>query len=311
MIRFSYNPLMIIAVIFAAYGCNPDCDSVINMSVTIASSDAILADRENQILLRSSPPNFLEGRSVFIDGPTRNARRVKIEKENTRFDTTLNGLIVTIPESFSEVGTPSIYVDDPDCSSDVLRVQEPLQIRTEDFFFFSDVFVVPPIPIVIIPTPAVAPPANITNAWVTPYSRDYCIWFVPELNGDVELPELRPWKKDDVDNGLRKGSHEFVVCDAAESHHTADHNPVSGFVDKEANMIEIKIDRTDKDLGVERFSGMFIDPEQLPDTEEWRHGFAGCGSPVSDIELVDFMLLTSHSTGAQLMMIKINPKKVR
>ena len=302
--------IFLCALIVAMYGCNPDCDSVINMNVSIASADAILADRDNQILLKSSPPNFLEGRQVFMDNPSRRAQRVKLDEENTFFDTTLNGLVVTIPESLAQVGDPAIYVDDPDCSSDVLLVQ-PLQIRTQDFFFFSDLFIVPPIPIVIIPLPAVVPPAGITNAWIAPYERSYCIWFVPEKDEQgKELNELRPYlpgiddEKKKADPKFMLGSHEFVVCDAVGRHENADKNPVSGFVDQETGMIEIKIDRSSKGLGVERFNGMFVDDDQLPDSDAWRNGFAGCNTQISDDRRVEFMLLTSQNTGAQLLMIK-------
>ena len=169
----------------------------------------------------------------------------------------------------------------------------------------------PPIPIVIIPLPAVTPPAGITNAWIAPYERSYCIWFVPELDEQGnELNELRPYLPG-IDEEMKKnnpdfmlGSHEFVVCDAVGRHENADKNPVSGFVDKENGMIEIKIDRSSKGLGIERFSGLFVDDDQLPDSDEWRNGFAGCNTQMSDERWVEGMLLTSQSTGAQLLMIK-------
>ncbi len=308
MMRPLFLLLLLMSSQLTFQSCNPDCDSATINNISIASADAILAGRENQILLRSAPPNFLEGRQVFIDHPEKGPPdRLEVE---SFFETELQGLIVTIPEEAADVSTPAVWVDDPDCTSDFLLV-DPLQIRTQDFFFFSDVFVVPPIPIVVIPTPAIAPPTNITNAWISPYERSYCIWFVPELDEQGnELPELRPYlpgiddDRKKMDPNFMLGSHEFVVCDAVGRHENADKNPVSGFVDKEAGIIEIKIDRTEKNLGVERFTGLFVDEDQFPNTDQWRNGFAGCGDPISEDARIDFMLLTSETTGHQLLMIK-------
>jgi len=219
------------------------------------------------------------------------------------FENDLEGLIVEIPEEIAMVSTPNIYVDDPDCSSNVLLV-DPLQIRSQDFFFSSDAFVVPPMPIIIIPVPAVTPPVSVTNAWITPYDRTYCIWFVPEKDANgkelVQLTEFDLEKDDPADN-QNAGSREFVVCGTQEAHSNANINPVSGVIDKEANFIHIQIDRTAKGLGIESFTGSFIQPTSIPDTEEWRNG-GGCAPNLDRKE--DFMLLTSQSSGQQLMMVK-------
>ena len=49
-----------------------------------------------------------------------------------------------------------------------------------DFFLASDLYIIPPLPVIIIPTPNPEPPINITNAWITPYRDNYCIWIVPD-----------------------------------------------------------------------------------------------------------------------------------
>lgn len=281
--------------------CNPDCDSASSGNITIDSGTAILAGRENEVLLRSNPANFLRGRKVFIDDPI--AGPPELREVSADFSPELDGLIVTIPEDVAQVSTPNIYVDDPDCSSNVLFVN-PLSIRSEEFFFTSDAFVVPPVPIIIIPAPAVTPPVAVTNAWVTPYDRAYCIWFVPLDDGGQESPQLRvfdPENEDVFGPPDQTGSREFIVCDQEELRAKAHGNPVSGIIDKEANFIEIQIDRTRHGAGTEQFIGMFIEPKSIPDADEWRNG-GGCSANAK--RKTEFMLLTSQSTGQQIMLVK-------
>ncbi len=281
--------------------CNPDCNTTSNGNISIDSSPAILEGRENQILLRSIPANFLRGRKVFIDDPTPNAPPLQVEAQ---YEPMLEGLIVTIPEEVAMVSTPNVYVDDPDCSSNVLVV-DPLLVRSEEFFFTSDAFVAPPIPLVIIPAPAVTPPVAVTNAWVTPYDRAYCIWFVPHK--DAQGNELTQLKVYDLEAGDHhpaseaSGSREFVVCGTEPVRTIAHINPISGVVDKPANFIEITIDRTRKGAGTETFTGMFIEPVSVPDSDDWRNA-GGCAP--NTIRRVNFMLLTSKSTGQQILLVK-------
>ena len=151
---------------------------------------------------------------------------------------------------------------------------------------------------------------NITNAWISPYDRSYCIWFVPELdeNGN-ELSILREYKpgQDERDTAAgifdKIGTREFIVCgDTPQRNPTAGVNPVSGIIDKETGMIQFAIDRTQHGLGIERFTGMFISDEQIPDTPEWRNGGA-CDNIGSERQ--DFMFVTSEKTGQQLLMVKV------
>ncbi|NND34154.1 MAG: hypothetical protein HKN76_16320 [Saprospiraceae bacterium] len=297
------NTLLVLMVIGSALiiSCNPDCDSATNGNISIDSGSAILEGRENEVLLRSNPPNFLRGRKVFIDDPI--AGPPELMEVSADFNQELDGLIVTIPEEAALVSTPNMYVDDPDCSSNVLFV-DPLSIRSEEFFFTSDAFVVPPVPIIIIPAPAVTPPVAVTNAWVTPYDRAYCIWFVPLKDGTEESSQLRvfdPETEEIFGPPESTGSREFIVCDQAAKRSKSHGNPVSGIIDKEANFIQIQIDRTRNGAGVEQFTGMFIEPENIPDSDEWRNG-GGCAPNTK--RKTEFMLLTSLSTGQQIMLVK-------
>lgn len=295
--------IVIVLVSFGLTSCNPDCNTSSNGNISIDSGSALLAGRENQILLRSIPANFLRGREVFIDNPLPSAPPLQVD---AAFEPMLDGLIVTIPEDAAMVSTPNVYVDDPDCSSNLLAVN-PLQIRSEEFFFTNDAFIVPPVPLIIIPAPAVTPPINVTNAWLTPYDRDYCIWFVPLLENGEETKQLQVFDPETEDvfgaPGLT-GSREFIApCAGDEVIKTRDNqhgNPVSGVIDKEDNFIQIQIDRTRKGLGIETFTGIFIEPVNVPVDPEWRVT-GPCGNRGE--EKGAFMLLTSQSTGQQLLLI--------
>ena len=256
--------------------------------------------------MRSNPVGFLADRNVFIDNPLGDGEKIMLESEfHEGF-----GLTAVLPPEAPE--NTSVFVEDPDCSNEFLFVN-PLLVANEDFFIASDLFVVPPIPVIIIPNQTVTINIDITNAWITPYERSYCIWFVPELDTDGnELKALRPYLpgKDEESVAMgdfdKLGSHEFLVCDENTrlSNINADKNPVTGFVDKNApggGVVRIRIDRSAKGLGFENFSGFFIDPEgQLPD-ESWKLG-GGCVEGGSTRET--FMLLTSESTGQQILMIQ-------
>ncbi len=315
--RYTTLTSLALALVFLiGQGCNPDCNSASTQNINIASGMAIKAGRDNQVLLRSQPASFVKDREVFMDDPIKGfPNRVKLD---ANFTPELGGVIVDIPESMSMVSTPALYVDDPDCSSDVILVNT-LPIRNDEFFFFSDNFIVPPAPIIIIPGAAVPPPINIENAWITPYERGYCIWFVPERDeNDNESSVLRPYRPgiDEMDVAAGKidliGSREFVVCGSSGVHNNADKNPVSGYVDRESGEIEITIDRRERGLGEERFSGQFITPENIPDGAEWRNGTDVANGDLCSISSTDvkedFMLLTSQKTGQQVLMIKATPR---
>lgn len=305
MNKYIFTLIIFSGLGFGLFSCNPDCNTSSNGNISIDSGPAVLAGRENQILLRSIPANFLRGREVFIDNPIPSGPPLEVD---AAFEPMLDGLIVTIPEEASSISTPNVYIDDPDCSSNLLAV-DPLQIRSEEFFFTNDAFIVPPIPLIIIPAPAVTPPINVTNAWLTPYDRDYCIWFVPNRDEDgQELNQLRVFDPDTEEifgSPNNTGSREFIAPCAGEAVFAKrDHqhgNPVSGVIDKESNFIQIQIDRTRKGLGVETFTGKFIEPVSLPDDPEWR--VTGPCANRSANETGAFMLLTSQSTGQQLLLI--------
>lgn len=303
--------LVVIAVLWVLPSCNPDCESASRANISMTPTTLL---PESEFLLQSNPPDFLRDREILIDDPADNGELIPIEAE---FNDQLNGVIAALPRQ-ADANTP-IYVEDPDCSGSFIYVND-LQIRPEGFFFSSDLFLVPPIPIVIVPAPVPPPPLNITNAWISPYDREYCIWFVPKIDtvdGEViELPELRPHVDGEfgptVDGTILQGSREFVVpCDPDNPRTVADPlvniNPVSGIIDKKNNFISITIDRTAKGLKAEHFSGVFIDPDdgRVPVELDWRNRGPCATDATSEADL--FMLLTSSETGQQLLMVKALP----
>ena len=286
--------LLIIPCLFLMLACNPTCDTTAASNISIEPA-AVLPG--SQVKIRSVPANYVKDRKVFIDESASSSRKKEIP---TYFSEEHGALVAQVPND--ALGSVPLYLEDPDCSGSFIYIN-PLQIENEGFFAANDLFIVPPIPIIIIPTPVVNLNINVTNAWITPYQRSYCIWFVPELDDDGnEKSELRPLLPDDQEQFGMKGSHEFVVCGEAQRHANANVNPVSGFIDKKNGIIRIQIDRTTKGLGVEHFSGTFIKSDNLP--PEYLSGGI-CEGNLK--ESPDFMLLTSSKTGQQLLLVQITP----
>ncbi len=300
--------LLTSAVLWSLPSCNPDCESASRANISMTPSTVL---PQSEFLLKSSPPEFLVDRDILIDDPDGSGEKLPIESE---FNAQLNGVIATLPQQANS--NSPIYVEDPDCSGNFIYVND-LQVKPEEFFFSSDLFLAPPIPLVIVPVALPPAPVNITNAWISPYDREYCLWFVPKIdtvNGEViELPELRAYVEGEtgptVSGDILQGSREFVVpCDPdnprTESDPLVNINPVSGIIDKKNNFISITIDRTSKGLKAEHFSGMFIDPDmgRVPIDADWRSRGPCATDPNTPADL--YMLLTSSETGQQLLMVK-------
>ena len=164
-------------------------------------------------------------------------------------------------------------------------------------------FITPIPPLIILPSPPLAPPPAVVNAWFSPQNRDYCIWFVPTMDtlADgtiIEYPALRPGS---LDGGgpPASGSLELSAnCDGDAGNRLYHRNSVSGIVDREANLIRISIDRTSKGLGIEDFEGQFIDPNNMPDEEYYEGGACEANGSIKP----NIMYLRSLQTGRQLIL---------
>lgn len=298
--------LVLLSLVFAAglfQACNPDCESL-SSGVFTLEPEAVLPGTE--VVLRSEPSDLLVGRRVVIEDPSGNGKFIDVE---SNFSQELDGVIARMPDE--AFGDTRIFIEDPDCTGSFIFV-DPLQVESEEFFLNSDRFIVPPIPLIIIPAPAVQPPVNIVNAWVSPHDRAYCIWFVPEFDASCnEKTVLRPLRPDDASRPLTCpndkpiGSRELNTPKGTGACVTKfrpfiEQNPVSGIVDKTNNIIRIVIDRSQYGLPNEVLSGIFVAPEQLPSGDFRKGGVCS----LTPNENKAFMLLTSQTTGQQLVMVK-------
>ena len=293
--------LFSVIVLFLLQGCNPDCESLASGNIFAPSPPYI---EGSQILISSNPPSLIENRGISISarGASGGSEVMELDVE---FEDVLGAAIVTLPQGISS--NSSLLVDDPDCSGQLIPVGSSFDLVDADFFVDNPFFVTPTPPLIIIPIPAVTVPTNVVNAWFSPNNRDYCIWFNPVLldtladgtivEGSTLIPAGSP-------NGVGpvNGSVELAAGCSGElprADRYYHNNPVSGFVDKENNLIRISIDRTSKGLDIEEFEGMFISPELVP--EEYQ--FDGICSPGGDKEPF-FMYLTSLKTGRQLILFR-------
>lgn len=307
---------------FCFQACNPNCESISASNIAIDNS-VLLKDQENQIFLRSVPTNFLLGRSVYID----EAGTFNKKKVESIFTNELGGLIATIPKL--NESKPAVYVEDPDCRGDFLYVNA-LQIEGKDFFLNSNIYIIPPLPFIHIPVPQTPSlDLNITNAWVTPNERNYCIWFVPEercyieeggqkIEIECEAQQDNPAIKKETLKTLREGTADmqgvrgpiagsrelYIACaDDRDRNPNAEWNPVRGTVDKENNTIFITIDRRHRGLGEEHLKGFFITKEQLP--ASYVEQYLGNGGICNgEKDLKHFMYLRSEETGRQLIVAR-------
>lgn len=296
-------------------GCNPECESPTNRNIVVANGTQAIPGQ--QVLLRSNPTEFMRDRRVFYDTRQDNGTSRRLQVSETTFENELGGLVVTLPENIEFDNEVPLFVDDPDCSESFIPISG-LQVQDLDQLYLSGALVVPPIPIVIVPIPTVNPPINVTNAWISPYDRNYCVWFVPLRDDECnELNELRPWKQGDpekvamdADNFLA-GSRELLTgCLDQPQRSNTNTNPITGSIDKANNKILIQIDRTSKGLDVESFSGMFIDAATFAaatDGTSWTAGGLGdCSAAGTGGEPRAYMLLTSLQTGQQLVLMQLS-----
>ncbi|MEM6380167.1 MAG: hypothetical protein AAF705_18380 [Bacteroidota bacterium] len=299
MFKKIYYSLFAFMSFLVIQSCNPDCDALQTSNLSVPPGPY---EEGTELAIQADPPSTLEGRKFFISARNQSGTSSTLEL-TSRFESVLGASVVSIPEvTDSDI---QFLVEDPDCGN-LVPIGNSSQVVQSTFFLDNPFFVAPAPPLIIIPSPPVAPPPAVVNAWFSPNNRDYCIWFNPtivEENGiEVELPTLLPaGSRNGI--GPARGSVELAVgCGGtANTDRLYHNNPVSGIVDKENNIIRISIDRTSKNLGIEEFVGQFINPENLPPGTDFNLGGV-CNS--DGTSKPNIMFLTSLQTGRQMILFR-------
>lgn len=282
--------------------CNPDCETIQTSNISVPPGPY---EKGTELAIQAQPAGVLDGRKVFISFRSQNGTSSTTELQ-TSFVQELGAAVVQIPDELND--QLQFLVEDPDCGN-LIPIGTSSRVVDPSFFVDNPFFVTPVPPLIIIPTPPVAPPPAVVNAWFSPNNRDYCIWFNPtfktlEDGTEVETPPLIPMGSSEG-IGPVNGSAELAVgCGGNPAVDRLYHlNPVFGTVDKENNYIRISIDRTSKNLGIEEFEGQFINPDNLPPGTNWNVG--GACSP-DGRERPNIMFLTSLKTGRQMILYRGN-----
>ncbi len=301
MIKKSTTLFMAMAVLLGLQNCNPDCDAVQTANIVVPPGPY---EKGTELAITANTPEVIEGRKIFVSARSLGSTGQTTELP-ARFVEELNAAVVQLPEETnSEL---QFLIEDPDCGN-LVPIGTTSRVVESSFFIDNPFFVTPIPPLVIVPTPPVAPPPAVVNAWFSPNNRDYCIWFNPtfETLSDgtvVELPTLIPMGSP---NGIGpvNGSAELAVgCSntGPEEDRLYHNNPVTGIIDKENNIIRITIDRTSKNLGTEEFVGQFIDPRNMPPGTDYNIGGTCTGN---GDRKPNIMYLVSLKTGRQMILFR-------
>jgi hypothetical protein len=250
--------LIITLLCFSVVSCNPECDQLLTIQV-----DSAIKKIGDEILITTNNPDDLVNRQVLFA-----TESTSVLAANGRYEEILGGVIYKLPEEL-EGENIQIQVDNPDCG--LISFNMGLSIHNESFFTLNPSFIPPSPAEIVIPSPPVAFPPLVQNAWVSPQDLDYCIWFkfLPEIvDGDTVMVEVNG-------NMIPKESHildpyaskefsvrELVCGEPGTLYHN---NSVSGIIDKDRNFVNFFIERSNvngQDLGIEEFEGKFIDISQ-------------------------------------------------
>jgi len=281
--------------------CNPDCENYARISAEITPNVRMPGD---QIMVKTSPSDFLRNRELFIekvvDGELVVDESTKLTSEFVDMSSA-KGRIATLPMDVE--GNRNIYIRDNDCGGFIPL--NNVQVASADFIASNQsLFISPAAPQIVIPTLPTVPPVNIINTWFSPQNRDYCIWIVPELIEDEtgcykEGPNLVPGNVEIGPGTPNSGSWELAAgcgVDANAGLYTM--NPVSGFIDRNSGFVSLSIDRTSKGLGIEQFEGSMMSPESVPADDR----VVGACAPEASGENTQVMIVAnSKQTGRQLV----------
>lgn len=291
------------------------CETATNFTAEITPNMRLLRPNvETEVLISTTPGNFLEGKKIFIEKASAGSRI--ITEADASYMAAAGGSIVTIP-SDGAAGMTTFFVENTDCGGFI-----PLNsafIADESFEANNPyLFLTPAPPLITIPTVNTASIPNVVKTWFSVQDPDYCIWIVPEesdkldANGEpIELPTLLPGIPDSFKVGGRiAGTREISVnvlgwCGkeptlAQYAYHL---NPISGIVDRESGYVRLAIDRRSKGGEIERYEGMLVDPQSIQH-EAYRRGEGTCSKPGEGAEKKIMMVLTHEKTGQQLILYR-------
>jgi hypothetical protein len=167
-------------------------------------------------------------------------------------------------------------------------------------------FVIPSPSIIIIPPPPIPAPTNIVNTWFSPDDPSYCIWFEPQvdtlldINGldscTIEKTILKPG------NIIEGTGTRELRCGGTEANN--DHNnPITGLINHATGQVSYTVNREAKGLGVERFVGQLVEPDNLP--EAYQIGGRCFANP--DAKPSTMMVVKSELTGKILVLYRHGP----
>lgn len=289
---------LLLALGFAAVcmlpACTPDCNTFSTNNIVLPPGPY---QANTEIAITANPSSIIQEREFHLS--VRQNNKTEITLLDSRFEKTLEAAVVKMPDQVNSSAT--LLISDPDCTGSLVPIGSSTSIQSKSFFVDNPFFITPAPPLIVIPSLPPNIPGNIVNDWFSPNNRKYCIWFKPEL--DENGNELKTIKKGFFDaDGNRKGSWELAAgCDNIEGTGELYHlNPITGIVDKENNLISIRIDRTSKNLGFEDFEGFFVDPDQMPAGSDYNIG--GVCRAENGRSMPKLMYLVSRTTQRQLLL---------
>lgn len=295
--------LFALAVGFSClFSCNPDCENYARISAEITPSVRMPGD---QIMVKTSPADFLRDRDLFIekvvDGELIVDETTMLSSEFLDMPAA-KGRLATLPMDVE--GNRNIYIRDNDCGGFIPL--NSVTVASADFIASNQsLFISPAAPQIVIPTLPSVPPVNIINTWFSPNNRDYCIWIVPELILDEatgcykEGPNLVPGNTEIGPGTPNSGSWELAAgCGVDPNAGLYTGNPVSGFIDRNSGFVSLSIDRTSKGLGVEQFEGSLMAPSSVPEPDR----VVGACAPEANNQNAEYMIVAnSKQTGRQMV----------
>ena len=291
------------------------CDPLANIAADI-TPNIRKAGKGEQILISTTPASFLADRDVFIQREING--EIVLDENNplaSIYSAAAGGRIATLPNNAA--GNAEVFIRDEQCGGFV-----PVsRVRVADQEFIDNnlsLFITPTPPNIVIPPVSIPAPTNVVNTWFSPDNRSYCIWFLPTLqrqdDGCYEeqstlYPGMTPpalgTTYTDLDTLDKIGSWELRVppCPDQDPNNVLfEANPVSGVINQESGAVSIAIDRTSKGLPIEYYEGSIVKKDDLPAYAQ----NGGICVEDSSIKPDAIMLLTSKTTGAQMILFRQN-----